>query len=242
MTLTLLTNNLLELTTSAVSVSPAAEASKPLSRVYDRDRSIQYQGGSAAQTDIDIDLGKGYDVSAWSLLTHNATAVTVTLFGNTSTPPFTSRDSFSADGTDIFRTFATLTLRYWRVRIPALAVAPKIGELFLGTIWILPTPEHESEEEMQGNVQRDESPGGYVWKARKGMARNRLIYRWHDMTDANWMILRTAYDETFQGAKAFPLLDFDNAVRWVEFVPDRLRRVRHAADHNEVDVTLQDAL
>ena len=56
MSWTVFAANLLENAASVVSVSPAALTTNPITRIYDRGRTFQYIGGSAAQTDIDIFL------------------------------------------------------------------------------------------------------------------------------------------------------------------------------------------
>lgn len=256
MTVTFLATNLLE--SGTVTSSPTAGTAKPLSRLYDRDKALQYQPQSLwgfydiaplglalkgfGQVDIDIDLAAATSVTAWALLNHNITGVTVTLYGDSFSPPTTTRDSFAATAADVLRTFATLSLRYWRIRIPAMTIPPAVGELFLGAATSLPEPEYGSEEEQRGNVRRDQSPAGYVWKTRPGAARYALTYLWPRLIDSDWTLLKAAFDASSQSAKAFPLLDNDGTVRWVEFVKDSLRRGRVFANQSDVRVELLDAL
>lgn len=243
MSLTLLTQNLLEASTATVTVSPAAASGKPVSRVYDRRKSLQYEGGSAAQTDIDADLASNLAVTAWAFLNHTATGVTVNLYGDTAVIGTNLRDSVAATGADWLRTFASLSMRYWRARIPVMGAAPKLGEYFLGTHYSIVTePEYGSEEEQQGQVQIDTSPAGYDWAASKGSARYRLTYRWTGMPDTDWTSLKAAYDQTSQSVKFFPMIDNDGTVRWVRFEKDSLKRGRRFLSVNEVEVAFLEVL
>src|SRR6185295_19336223 len=104
--------NLLESATTLVSVSPAAATGKPISRVYDRDRSFQYVGGSAAQTDIDVDLGSALPVTAVAFINHNITGVTISIRADSSSPATTERATLVATGIDAIVPVSQ-TFRYW---------------------------------------------------------------------------------------------------------------------------------
>jgi hypothetical protein len=243
--LTLFTQNLLELSTTTVTVNPAAAAASPINRVYDRFKSLQYVGGSIAQTDIDADLGAASTaaVTAWADFSHTINGVSPILYGDAAVIGTTQLDTFAATGADFLRTIASQTLRYWRQRIPAMAAAPKLGEYFLGVPQVVATaPEYPSDEIDQGNVSRDESPAGFVWKSSKGATRYRLNYHWAYLPDSDWTILKTAFDQALQSAKPFPMLDNDGTLRWVEFVDGSLTRRRVFQNTNDVTVSFLEAL
>jgi hypothetical protein len=236
--------NLLEATTSLVTVSPVANAAKPITRIFDRDRGPQYEGGSIAQTDIDIDLGSAQTVSAWSLINHNATGVTVTLYADTTSPPTTVRDSFSATGVDTLRTFASLSFRYWRIRIPALTPVPKIGEVLLGvprTITQNPFL-RTSPTVTLANVARDLSPGGFSWAVHKGAKRIRLPFGWTAMPAADITTLTALYDEVDQGAKNLLVQDPLGTLRWMFVKTPALTPVPVGKGDVEVELELEEAL
>lgn len=244
MSVVLFAQNLLESTTSVVTVSPAAATGKPVTRVFDRDRGPQYEGGSVAQTDLDIDFGAATAITGWALVNHTATGVTVTLFGDSFTPPTTSRDSIAATGVDFLRTFASLSLRYWRIRIPVMAVAPKIGELLLGnprTISQNPFV-RQSAVVVLANVQRDVSPGGYGWAARKGVKRVRLPYGWTSVSTADVQTLQTAFDEADQGAKNLLVQDVSGTLRWMAWVSQEVNPIPIGGGEFELTIELEESL
>lgn len=235
--------NLLESATT-VAVSPAALTAKPITRIYDRDRGPQYEGGSVAEADIDIDFGVATAITGWALVNHTATGVTVTLFGDSSTPPTTSRDSFSATGVDVLRIFGSLSLRYWRIRIPVMAAAPKIGELLLGnprTVSQNPFV-RQSAVVAVANVQRDVSPGGYGWTVRKGVKRVRLPYGWTSVSTADVQTLLGAFDEVDQGAKNLLVQDISGTLRWMAWVSQEMNPVPIGGGEYELTIELEEAI
>jgi hypothetical protein len=241
--LVLFAQNLLETATS-VTVTPAALTAKPITRIHDRDRGPQYEGGSAAQTDIDIDLGSAQAVTGWALVNHNITGVTVTLFGDSVSPPTTSRDTIAATGVDFLRTFASLSLRYWRIRIPVMASAPRIGEVLLGvprTITQNPFV-RQSGVVTRGNVRRDLSPAGYDWAVRLRAKRIRLPYGWTSLSEADLDTVEAAFDEVDQGAKHLLVKDVEGTLRWMAWVSAEVNPVPLGNDEYEVAVEREEAL
>ena len=243
MSLTLLTQNRLEDTTSTVTVSVAAATGKPVTRVYDRRKSLQYEGSAAVQTDIDVDLGSSLACSAWAFLNHNISGFTLELFAEDASPPTVSQDSLDPAAADFLRTFTEATKRYWRARLPDLgATVPLVGEFFLGVHKTLPNPSYGQGELYRGLVERDETRAGYVWKARLGTVRTELALHWNVMTDANWTILKAAFDQAYQSAKPFPMIDHDSNLWFVEFKENSLRRRRLFTGLNEVEATFLQVL
>jgi hypothetical protein len=200
--LTLFAANLLESATTVTVTSSATN--KPITRVYDRDRALRWEGGSAAQMDIDVDLGAATAVSALGLLAHNVTGASgVTLYGDSSSPATTLRATSVPDGDDVLVTFGSQTLRYWRIRMPTMASAATLGELLLGvprTITQNPTLP-SGRPHAVGNVRRDLSPGGYSWSVRRGEPRATLPLTWRGMSEADLATLDAAYDECREGSK-----------------------------------------
>jgi hypothetical protein len=206
--------NLLE--SATVSVSPAALAASPITRIYDRGRTFQYIGGSAAQTDIDIDLGSALPVSAIAFVNHNITGVTISIRADSSSPGTTERATLAATAADAVVTVSQ-TLRYWRVRIPAMASAPQLGELLLGVPrTIAQNPVLEGAARIRRpNVRIDESSGGYPVGVKLGAKRTVLqpVWNWIDPTDV--AALNGAADDCNDGTKSLLLKDEMDVLRWM---------------------------
>jgi hypothetical protein len=214
--------NLLE----AVTIAPAPSSAGEIARLTDRDIAPQYVGAVGAVT-LDADLGATpAPAAAWALLHHNLAGVTVTLKSGDSYPAATTRDSLDPAGADVLRAFASVTARYWRLSIPALAggVAPAIGELVLGvprTVADAPTLP-TGWPAVVGNVARDRSPSGFPWATRRGPARVRLALEWGGMFQADLLELLAAYTETGEGARPFLLEDAAGVLRWVSWTDAEL--------------------
>lgn len=258
MSVTIFAKNLLE--SATVTASPAAGTTKPLSRLYDRDRALQYQPqspwgfydiapisvtlGKPGQIDIDIDLGSSLPVTGWAVVNHTITGVTVTLFGDDASPPTTSRDTFAATAVDTFRSIATQTKRYWRVRVPATASAQAIGELMLGVPAVITENPfvRDSGRHVLGNVVRDTSPAGYTKATKKGVSRVRLPYRWPALSDANLALLKTAYADCDEGAKKVMVLDELGVLRWMDWTSASLEPVPIGGGQSEFGIVLEESL
>jgi len=214
----LFAQNLLESVTSVVSVSPAEASLKPISRVFDRDRSFQYVGGSAAQTDIDIDLGSALPVTAIAFVNHNITGVTISIRADSSSPGTTERATLAATGVDAIVS-VTQTLRYWRVRIPAMANAPQIGEILLGVPrTIAQNPILEGAARLRRpNVRVDESSGGYPVGVRLGASRTVLAPLWNYIDTTDLAALQGAADDSSDGTKPLLLQDEMSVLRWMSW-------------------------
>lgn len=236
MAITLFARNLLEDAT----VTCAAVEATPLARLYDRGLlpyapafpqawapfydiaplPLALAPPALAQIDIDIDLGSAQAVSAWALVHHNLAGITVTLFGDNTSPATTSRDSFTPAGADVLRAFAAQTLRYWRVRIPAMATAPEIGELLLGVPRVIGQNPHldSAGRTVLGNVARDYSPAKHPHATQLGPARTRLAWTWPSITAGDEAARAGAVTETDEGAKPLLVRDEDAVLRWMEIV------------------------
>lgn len=237
MSLTLFAQSLLESATVTASVGDLY----PLARLYDRDHGPQYSPGfpqawapfydivplpialdglALAQVDIDVDLGATPSpVTGWALVNHNVTGVTATLFGKATFPPDTTIDSVAPAGVTFLRTFTSQTLRYWRLRIPTMAVAPSIGEFLLGvphTITQNPILESAAPT-IVGNVARDRTPAGYPRKTKKGAPRARLAYRWnYIVAGTDHAALAAVFALVDEGAKNLLVKDQDGVLRFME--------------------------
>lgn len=239
MSIILLGENLIEASTATVTVTSAASG-KPITRVYDRDRSLQWEGGSAAQMDIDVDLGASPTAAdAFALVNHNITGVTVTLYGDNSSPPTTSRATSAPASADVLVTFTTQTLRYWRVRIPVMASAARLGELLLGTRrTISQNPTLPSgRAHTVGNVRRYLSPGGYPWAVQRGDKRAALRMDWRGLSETDLTALENAFDDCDQGAKHLVVQDSGGTVRWMRWLNERLDPEASGRSTDLVDVS-----
>jgi len=214
--------NLLE----AVTIAPAPSSAGDVARLTDRDTAPQYIGAVGAIT-LDADLGATpAPASAWALLHHNLTGVTVTLKSGDSYPAATTRDSLDPAAADVLRTFTPVTARHWRVSIPALAggIAPAIGELFLAVPRVVtPAPTLPTGwPTVVGNVARDRSPSGVPWATRRGPARARLALEWTALPQAELLELLAAYTEAEEGALPLLLQDASGVLRWVTWTDAEL--------------------
>jgi hypothetical protein len=229
---------------SLVAVAPAASATKPVSRLYDGDRGPQYEGDSAAQTDLDADLGSALACNAWAFVNPNITGVTAELFGDSSSPPAVSRDTVAMAAVDVLETFTEQTLRYWRARIPAMAFAPAAGELVLGPARIITENPSLTRSRVVtvGNVHRDRSPGGYAWAAQLGDKRLRLVYGWTALHDDNVDVLLSAFDDSDHGAVKLVVKDPFSVVRWMDWLDEEIEVTPIGNGLNEVAITLEQAL
>lgn len=243
MSLLLFGQNLIE-SAAAVAVSNAPVAGKDLSRIYDRDRSLQYIGGSVAQTDIDVDLGSALPVSALAFLNHNIVGVTVSIRADSSSPAATERATLIATGADVI-VAVNQVFRYWRVRIPVMAVAPQIGELLLGVPRVIsqsPFYKDSSGVKTLGNVKRAESAGGFIWGVRLGSKRAAMSYSWPALSPADRALLEAAYDDVAQGAKHLLVRDPFGALRWMCWMDPSLEPKPLANGKAAMSMDLQEAL
>lgn len=212
-----------------------------IARLFDRDHDQPWTGDPAltairdiaplplawndpTSTVISIDLGSNLPVTGWALVNHNLTGITVTLKGDTTSPPSTTRDSFSATAVDILRTFASLSLRYWTITIPAMASPPSIGELLLGVPAVIderPFVEKAARVTV-GNVRRDRSPAGHPWGSRRGVSRRRLPWGWNGLSATNLTLVETAFADCDEGVRNVLVRDESGALRWMTWMDEAI--------------------
>lgn len=237
---TIFADNRLEDTASVVAVTPAGAAAL-IARLFDRDHDAPWTGdpeltairdiaplplawNDPTSTVISIDLGSNLAVTGWALVNHNLTGITVTLKGDTTSPPSTTRDSFSATAVDTLRTFASLSLRYWTITIPAMATAPSIGELLLGVPAVInerPFVEKAARVTV-GNVRRDRSPAGHPWSARRGVSRRKLPWGWNGLSATNLTLVETAFADCEEGVRNVLVRDESGTLRWMTWMDEAL--------------------
>ncbi len=130
--------------TGVVITDPGTEAGFSLADIHDyRSYSLWKSDTTSSPIDIDIDLAGGDEsVDYIMLVNHNlfTETATVEVFSGAAFPPAASWASFApTEDTVSFKTAAaSVTRRYWRVRITAFVNKPFIGELFLGMKTTLP--------------------------------------------------------------------------------------------------------
>jgi hypothetical protein len=71
-----------------------------------------------------------------------------------------------------------------------------------------------------GNVQTQESPGGYVWTRKRGPSRWEADYQIRDLLGTDKTALETAFAATDEGARPIFIEDADGVLRWVYWMPD----------------------
>lgn len=233
MSWTIFAQNILEVAAS-VGVNPAAAAGKDISRVFDRDKTFQYIGGSAAQTDIDAHFPSALPVAAVAFLNHNITGVTISFRAENATPATVERGTLAATGAD-FILLVSATFTDWRFRIPAMAFAPQIGEILLGVPRVV-TQNPVLASAGRGrrpNVRLDESSGGFPVGVKLGVKRTVLRPTWNWIQPADAAAYDGAADDSADGTKPLLLQDEMGVLRWMRWkVPDPLNPVPIDQDAN----------
>jgi hypothetical protein len=217
--------NLLE--SATVTVTSAATG-QPVTRLYDRARSLPWTATSNAQQDIDIDLGAtpgSYNALA---LANIAMSTQIQITRGPSFPPATAviniAGPIAADPAILASLGGPFSDRYVRIRVLSGGVVPAFGELFLGTprTVVLPPFIDSAQPGTLGNVARDVSPAGYAWAVKKGAPRRRLPYRWTGLDAADLATIEAFYTEIDQGAKPLFLQDELGTNYWVNCVTPSL--------------------
>jgi hypothetical protein len=251
MPVTLFARNLLEEGT----VTAAALAEYPATRLYDRDRGQQWQATAAAPVEIVLDAGAPVAAAGLAIANHNIGASSIIVASSPDGVTYTTVTT-AAPGTGAVAvlTFAETTARYWRVTLPAVGTL-QAGELMLGVPLTFPTPELQPDyqDRVVPNVQRDRSPGGYSWTVKRGPSRREFRFGWTTLDAAAVARLQQAYAESDEGAKRIAYVDPWGVAWWVEFTDDnglqvQLGRVATGAQPTAPNVTqaatitLQEAL
>ncbi len=241
--LLLFAQNLLELATLTVT---SALATKPKERLVDRARGAQWEATAAAQQDLDADHGSAKASTAIGLVNHNLAGVTIEVFRGSSFPPATSIGTFLVNADPFYASWNSVSDRYQRVRIPAFASAPAIGELMIGvpgTVTRKPVYDGGVRRALVGNVRRRETPGGYVRKAKLGSRRVRLIYGWdRNLPDADLTTLEAAFAELDDSVKNLLVQDIGGTWRWMEFVRATLESANVSHGRHGTELELLEAL
>jgi len=217
--------NVLE-SAATVTVSPSASATRPITRLYDRIRTLYYEGGSAAQTDIDIHFAAAVPVTAIAFLNWNVTGVDVTVRADNTSPASTIRATIQAAGVDVIRSVEG-NFTDWRVRIPSMASAPRIGELLLGVPRVIATnPGLDSAGKgVTGNVVRRKTPGGTIATTRTGPSATAFTWRWPYLNAADIATIQGAYAEANEGAKQVLIRDEDGVLYWLAWTTESIAPV-----------------
>src|SRR5262245_56439890 len=225
MSIMLFASNVLE-SASTVTVSPAASTTRPITRIYDRIRGLYYEGGSAAQTDIDIHFATAVPVAHIAFLNWNVNGVDVTVRGDNTSPATTVRATIQAAGVDVIRSVEG-TFTDWRIRIPSMASAPRIGELMLGVARTIATnPGLDSAGKgVTGNIARRKTPGGTITATRMGPSQTAFTWRWPYLSAADIATIQAAYGEAAEGAKQVLVRDEDGVLYWLAWTAEAITPV-----------------
>ena len=206
--------------------SSSALSTKPITRVYDRDRGPQWEAAAAGSTTITVDQASlALPLTDYFIGNHNLGVNSILLDSSPDNAVWTNRATFNGtSGTDIWSTISTQSIRYWRLTMPVFASAPAIGEYFLGAaIEISKEPAYGAVTDgVEGNVSRRRAVGGYVRKARLGEETLSFRWSWNLLPEADWDNLVTFFGDIGESAKHFPLMDVDGSIRWVELLTPRL--------------------
>jgi hypothetical protein len=250
MSVILFADNVLE---RATSVTADQEASgKPVTRLYDRERSLPWAGTSAIQQSIAVDMGAaGTPISGFALIDHNfPNGTTVTLFRGSSAPASLSTANMVISRNPQFLGWTTgaLSERYWRLQIPALSgsVIPQLGEFMLGAPQrpTMPPSIERIRTTNRSNVRRDESPAGYSWAVRRGARRDRFSIGWNYTTlAAERTSILAAITETLDTSKKLLWVDDFGIPRWANWLTTDLQLVPQFDEIWRVEeIVLEDAL
>jgi hypothetical protein len=242
-------DNVLERATSVT--ADQAAAGKPVTRVYDRERSLPWAGTSAIQQSILVDMGAaGTPVSAFALVDHNfPIGAIVTLLRGSSSPASVSTTTMTiASNPQYLALSGIFTERHWRLQIPALSgsVIPQLGEFMLGVPQIptMPPTIERIRATNRSNVRRDESPAGYSWAVRRGARRDRFSIGWNYTTlAAERTAILTAIQQTLDTSKKLLWVDDYGTPRWVNWLTTDLQLTPHFDEIWQVEeIVLEDAL
>jgi hypothetical protein len=243
-------DNVLERATSVT--ADQAAAGKPVTRLYDRERSLPWAGTSAIAQSIAIDMGAAINATAVAFLDHNfPSGTTVTVYKGTSPPANTSVANifFGASSNPRYVLFGgTHNERYWRVAIPALmgSVVLQLGELMLGVPQIptMPPTIERIRATERSNVRRDESPAGYSWAVRRGARRSRFSIGWNYTTlAAERTSILAAITETLDTSKKLLWVDDFGIPRWANWLTTDLQLTPQFDEIWQVEeIVLEDAL
>jgi hypothetical protein len=217
----LFATNLLE--AGAVTITSAA-TDKPVTRLYDRSRSVAWQATSNAVQDIDLDTVSA-SYSHVALVGFNGNTG-VEIYRGDAFPPTTLVQAVTSVSGDVYITAlgATYGNRYVRVRMLGGGATVSLAELFIGVPRILDLPPFISSagRVTLGNVRRDVSPAGYAWTARRGAKRHRFTFAWNGITAADLVTIEDTYDDLQQGAKPLIIQDELGNGYWVHCVSQSL--------------------
>jgi hypothetical protein len=242
-------DNVLERATSVVADQTAT--GKPVTRLYDRERSLPWAGTSAIAQSIAIDMGVAINATAVAFIDHNfPTGTTVNVYKGTAPPANTAVASipFGAGSNPRYVLFGgSHNERYWRVAIPALtgSVIPQLGELMLGIPQVptMPPTIERIRATNRSNVRRDESPAGYSWAVRRGARRDRFSLGWNYTTVDERTAILTAIEQSTDTSKKLLWIDDYGTPRWVNWLTTDLAMTPQFDTIWQVDeIVLEDAL
>ena len=158
----------------------------PASNVTDHNRGSIWIAGASGTQYVTIDCGAPITVTAVGIANHNLNMITGSKQLRASDDNFSSDDNLvetldpgtALNDVDYFHSFASVTKRYWRVKILGVGgdPVPYIGEVFLG---VLVTPTYNPDIGLaEDHVWPAESVSGQTG-VRISEASGRKVLRWH---------------------------------------------------------------
>lgn len=261
MSVTLAAHSYLDKAPTVVATTPAGSA-ELIARLFDRDNGPPWTGepeltalrdisplslawNTPTEWIIKIDLGSNLPVTGIGFIHHNLNGITVTVKADTTTPPTTTRDTFNATGVDVLRTFASLSLRYWWITLPAMTDPPSIAEIVFGIPAVITENPRDNQAGLAtlGNVRRDRAPSGKPYTSKRGVSRGRLPWGWEGISDANVARIRQAFADCDEGAKDIVVSDHVGVIRWMSLTSEAIepKPVAGALGINELVIELEDS-
>lgn len=154
------------LDSDTLTVSPGEDATFPKERATDDRPFTIFKWTGSAPFDIKTDAGVGNtgDVEYFGLISHNLSTLSATLTFASSADDISYTTIFTVTPTDdfiIFRSFAKVTARFFRLRITGAASPPQIGQTAWGTRVEIPfgvPPDFDPQrEEIDQNFNRSQT-------------------------------------------------------------------------------------
>lgn len=219
--------NLLEEGTVTVANESTAQ---PKERLFDRDIGLTYRSpASTATREIKVNkTGNAEPVTAWVVSScHGFVGATLTLDSSPDGAAWTTRDTFAPTSCGaIRRSITSVTADWWRLQSTGTTGTIDIGEVLFTKAFTLPKipAAHGPHHALLGNVARQESLGGHVWKARLGEERWEADWALHNVkTSDRDAVLDFFRDDLDGGSKFLYLTDPEGTTRWAEWVDAEAR-------------------
>ena len=222
--------NILETATSVALAAGTADASYPLTRIYDRDPGRTFRTTAAVTTQIVVNQGASpLPVDRLIIAaTHNLAGMALSLeYSTNGTSWSVAVTNWTGAAGLITKSFNALTKQYWRFTITTPSAIPQIAELFLASTYAWPQDPERPGGPLDNvyNVRNDTDAAGHDTFLMLGAAKRKREYSVEWATQAQHDAI-VALDAAWAGAHPFWLLDHTGTWIFVKFTaPLNMREV-----------------